>query len=182
MLDDCLVSLHDWFLGSIWKRFDKNFIWVIYIYDHHIFVPTYWLDGKSSGLVGVYLPCEHLWLIDCCLDIDVLIFLCFVRWLLSRMWVFRVQSLCPSAVSIESGRNLAMLFSVKNGYVDRFFFRMSFRSVFFVGLPMLWCKKLKVSLMVPSGRIALIRSSTCFPDGGVFSACGNLHILVAGSL
>ena len=85
-------------------------------------------------------------------------------------------------MGIESGRNLAMLFSVNNGHVDRLFFRMDFRSVFFVGLPMLQCKKLRVSLMVPSGRILLILGSTCCPDGGVFSACGNLHSLVAGSL
>ena len=85
-------------------------------------------------------------------------------------------------MGIESGRNLVMLFSVKNGHVDRLFFWMAFRSVFFVGLPMLRCKKLKVLLMVPSGRIVLIRGSTCCPDGGVFSACGNLHSLVASSL
>ena len=82
----------------------------------------------------------------------------------------------------ESVRNLAMLLSVKNGHVDRLFFRVVFRSVLFLGIPMLWCKKLRLSLMVPSGRIALIRGSTCCPDGGVFSACGNLHSLVTGSL
>ena len=81
---------------------------------------------------------------------------------------FHVRYRCPSAVGIESGRNLAMLFSVKNGHVYRLFFRMAFRSVLFVGIPMLRCKKLRVSLMFPSGIIALIRGSTCFPDGGVF--------------
>ena len=85
-------------------------------------------------------------------------------------------------MGIESGSNLAMLFSLKNGHVDRLFFWMEFRSVFFVGLPMLRCKKLRVSLMVPSGRIALIHGSTCCPHGGVFSACGNFHSFVAGSL
>ena len=85
-------------------------------------------------------------------------------------------------MGIKSGRNLAMLFSVKNGHIDKLFFQMAIRSVFFVGLPMLLCKKLKMSLMVPSGRIALICGSTCCPDGRVFSVCGNLHILVAGSL
>ena len=95
---------------------------------------------------------------------------------------FRVPSWCPSAVGIESGTNLAMLFSVNNGHMERLLFRMAFGRVVFVGLPMLRCKKLRVSLMVPSGRIALIRSSTCCPDGGVFSAFGNLHSFVAGSL
>ena len=83
-------------------------------------------------------------------------------------------------MGIESGRNVAMLFSMNNGHVDRLFFRMAFRSVLFVGLPMLQCKKLRLSLMVPYGRIALIRVSTCCPHGRVFSACGNLHRLVAG--
>ena len=36
--------------------------------------------------------------------------------------------------------------------------------------------------MVPYGRIALIHGSTCCPYGGVFSACGNLHSLLDGSL
>ena len=36
--------------------------------------------------------------------------------------------------------------------------------------------------MVPSGRIALICGSTYCTDVGVFSACGNLHSLVSGSL
>ena len=85
-------------------------------------------------------------------------------------------------MGIESGRNLAMLFSVKNGHVDILFFQMVFRSVFFVGLPMLQCNKLRVLIMVASGRIALISGSACCPDGGVFSACRNLHSLVAGSL
>ena len=85
-------------------------------------------------------------------------------------------------MGIESGRNLAMLFSVKNVHVKRLFFRIAFRSVVFVGLPMLRCKKLRVSLMVPYGRIALIRDSICCPNGGVFSVCGNLHSLVAVSL
>ena len=85
-------------------------------------------------------------------------------------------------MSIESGRNLKILFSVKYGHVDRLFFWMAFRSVFFFGLPMLRCRKLRVSLMVPYGRIALIRGSTCCPNGGVFSACGNIQSLVAGSL
>ena len=79
-------------------------------------------------------------------------------------------------------KNLAMLLSVKNGQIERLLFRMAFRRVVFVGLAMLRCKKLRVSLMVPSGRIELIRGCTCCPDGGVFSACGNLHSLVAGSL
>ena len=74
---------------------------------------------------------------------------------------FRVRYWRPSAVGIESGRNLVMLFSVKNGHVDILFFRMAFRSVFFVGLPMLRCKKLRVSIMVPSGSFALICGSTC---------------------
>ena len=85
-------------------------------------------------------------------------------------------------MGIESGRNLGMLFSMKNFHVERLFFRMVFRSVVFVGLPMLRYNKLRVSLMVPSGRILLIRGFTCCPDGGVFSACGNFHSLVAGSL
>ena len=85
-------------------------------------------------------------------------------------------------MGIESGRHLAMLFSVKNGHVEILFFLMAFRNVLFFGLPMLRCKKLRVSLMVLSGKIALIRGSTCCPYGGVFSACGNLHSLVAGSL
>ena len=85
-------------------------------------------------------------------------------------------------MGIESSRNVSILFSVKNGHVERLLFWMEFRSVVFFGLPMLPCKKLRVSLMVPSGRIALIRGSTCFPDGAVFSAFGNLYSLVAGSL
>ena len=97
------------------------------------------------------------------------------------MRFFRIWSWCPSAVGIESGRNLAMLFSVKNGHLDRLFFRMDFRSMFFVGLPILRCKKLSVSLMVPYGRTALVCGSTFCPDGGVFSACVNLHCFVAGS-
>ena len=85
-------------------------------------------------------------------------------------------------MGIESDRNLAMLFSVKNGYVEGLLFRMAVKSMVFVGLTMLRCKKLRVSLMVPSGRIAFIRGSTCCSDGGVFSACENLQSLVAGSL
>ena len=85
-------------------------------------------------------------------------------------------------MGIESGRNLAMLLSVKNGHVERILFSMLLRSVVFFGLPMLQCKKFRVSLMVPSVRSALTRGSTCFPDGGVFAACGNLHGLVSGSL
>ena len=85
-------------------------------------------------------------------------------------------------MGIESVRNLTMLFSVKNSHVEILFIRMVFRSVVFVGLPMLRCKEFRVSLMVPSGKIALIRGSTCFPDGGVFSACGKLYSLLAGSL
>ena len=85
-------------------------------------------------------------------------------------------------MGIESGRNLVLLFSVKNGHVERLFFWMAFRSMVFVGLPMLCCKKLRVSLMFPSGRIALIRGSTCCPDSRVFSACEKLHSLMAGSL
>ena len=98
------------------------------------------------------------------------------------MCIFLVRSWQPSAVGIESSRNLAMLFSAKNSHVDRLFYRMAFRSVLFVGLTMLRCKKLRVSLMVPSGKIALIRGSTCCPDSGVFSARGNLNSLVAGSM
>ena len=85
----------------------------------------------------------------------------FVRWLLIRMCVFRVWSWLPSDVGIESGRNLVMLFSANNGHVDRLFFRMAFKSVLFVGLPMLRCKKLRVSIMVPSGSFELICGSTC---------------------
>ena len=110
----------------------------------------------------------YIWLVDCCVDFDVPIFLCFVCWLLIIMHVFCVWSWCPSDVGIESGRNLVMLFSVNNGHVDRLFFRMTFRSVLFIGLPMIWCKKLRVSLMVPYGRIALIRGSTCCPSGEAF--------------
>ena len=90
-----LIRLHDWFLGSIWKRFDENSIWVICIYDHHIFVSAAWLDRKSSGLVGVYLPCGHLWLVDGCVDIDELIFCCFECWLLSKLRVFPCLILIP---------------------------------------------------------------------------------------
>ena len=168
MLDGFLENLKNLFLGSIWNRFDENYIWVICIYDHHIFVSPAWLDWKSSSLVGVYLPCGHLWLVDFCVDVDVLILL----FLYVDCWVecefFRVWYWCPSDVGIESGRNLVMLFSVNNGHVDRLFFRMAFRSVLFIGLPMIWCKKLRVSLMVPYGRIALIRGSACFPDGEAF--------------
>ena len=85
-------------------------------------------------------------------------------------------------MGIESGSNLAMLFSGNNGHVERLLFRMAFRSVVFVGLPMLRCKKLMVSLMIPSGRSSLIRGSNCCTDGGVFESCGNLHSLVAGYL
>ena len=95
---------------------------------------------------------------------------------------FRVPSWCPSAVGMEYSTNLVMLFSVNNGHMERLLFRMAFRSVVFVGLAMLRCKKLRVSLMVSSGRIALIHGSTCCPHGGVFSACGNFHSFVAGSL
>ena len=85
-------------------------------------------------------------------------------------------------MGIESGINLEMLFSVKNGHVEILFLRMAFRSVVFVGLIILRCKKLRVSLMVPSGRISLICGSTCCPDCGVVSACGKFHVLVDGSL
>ena len=71
-------------------------------------------------------------------------------------------------MSIESVRNLAMLFSFNNGHVERLFFRMAFRSVVFVGITILRCKNLRVSLMVQSGTIALIRGFTFYPDGGVF--------------
>ena len=94
----------------------------------------------------------------------------------------RVRSWFPSAVGIESGTNLEMLFSVNNGHMERLLFRMAFRSMVFIGLPILICKKLRVSLIIPSSRSALIRGSTCCTDGAVFSACGNLHSLVAGYL
>ena len=74
-------------------------------------------------------------------------------------------------MGIESGTNLVILFSVNNGHIERLFFRMAFRTVVFVVLPMLLCKKLRVSLMVSSGRIALICGSMCCHDGGVFSVC-----------
>ena len=85
-------------------------------------------------------------------------------------------------MGIESRRNLAMLLSVKKGHVERLVFLMAFRSVVFVGLTMLLCKKLRVSLIVPYGRITLIRYVTRCTSGGLVSSCGNLHSLVAGSL
>ena len=90
---------------------------------------------------------------------------------------FRVPSWCPSAVGMEYSTNLVMVFSVNNGHMERLLFRMAFGSVVFVGLPMLRCKKLRVSLMVTSGRSALIRGSACCTDGGMFLAWGNLHSL-----
>ena len=59
---------------------------------------------------------------------------------------------------------------------------MAFRSVVFVGLPMLLCKKLRVLIIFPSGRITLIHCVTCCTARGMVSSCGNLHSLVAGSL
>ena len=47
---------------------------------------------------------------------------------------------------------------------------------------MVLLKKLRVSLIVPSGRIALIRYVTCCTAGGMVSSSGNLHSLVAGFL
>ena len=85
-------------------------------------------------------------------------------------------------MGIEFGRNLAMLLSMKKGHVEISFFIMTFRSVVFVGLTMLLYKKLRVSLMVPYGKIALIRCVTRGTSGGLVSSCGNLHSLVAGSL
>ena len=85
-------------------------------------------------------------------------------------------------MGIEFGRNLAMLFSVKKGHDERIFLLTMFRSVVFFGIPMLLYKKLSVSLIVPSGRIALIRCITCGTSGGMVSSCVNLHSLVAGSL
>ena len=85
-------------------------------------------------------------------------------------------------MGIESGRNLAMLFYVNKVHIERLFFIMEFRSVVFVVLPILLCKKLRVSLIVSYGRIALIRCVTCCTAGGMVSSCGNLHSLVAGSL
>ena len=73
-------------------------------------------------------------------------------------------------------------FSLKKSHVERLFFLMAFRRVVFVGLHMLLCKKLRVSLIVPSGRIALIRCVTCGTAGGMVSSSVNLHSLVAGSL
>ena len=85
-------------------------------------------------------------------------------------------------MGIEFGRNFAMLFSVKKGHVERLFFLMAFRTVVFVGLPMLLYKELRVSLIVLSGRITLIRWGTCGTDCGLVSSCGNLHSLVACSI
>ena len=42
---------------------------------------------------------------------------CWVNWGFFCVWYW-----CPSAVGIESGRILAMLFSVKKGYIERLFF------------------------------------------------------------
>ena len=64
----------------------------------------------------------------------------------------------------------------------RLFFIMAFSSVVFVGLPMLLCKKFRVSIIVPSVRITLIRFITRFTAGGLVSSYGNLHSLVAISL
>ena len=75
-----------------------------------------------------------------------------------------------------------MLLSVNKGHVERLFFLIAFRSVVFVGIPMLICNKLRVLLIVPSGRIALIHFVTCGAACGLVSSCGNLHSLVAGSL
>ena len=85
-------------------------------------------------------------------------------------------------MGIEFGRNLAMLLSVKKFHVERLFFLVAFRSVVFVGLHMLICKKLRVSIIVPYGSIALIRFVTRGIIGGLVSSCGNLHSLVACSL
>ena len=62
------------------------------------------------------------------------------------------------------------------------YFLMAFRSVVFVGLPMLPCKKLRVLLIFTFGKIALICYVTCGTACGLFSSCRNLHRLVAGSL
>ena len=64
-------------------------------------------------------------------------------------------------MGIEFGRNLAMLLSVKKGHVERLFFLMALRSVVFVGISMLLCKKLRVLLIVPYGRIILIHCVAC---------------------
>ena len=85
-------------------------------------------------------------------------------------------------MGIEFGINLAILLSVKKGQVERLFFLMEFRSGVFVGIPMLLCNKVRVLLIFPYGRIALIRCVTRGTDCGLVSSCGNLHILVAGSL
>ena len=85
-------------------------------------------------------------------------------------------------MGIEFGRNLAILLSVKKGHVEGLFFLMALRSVVFVGIPMLLCKKLRVLLIVPSGRIVLICCVTQGTACGMVSSCGNLYSLVAGSM
>ena len=85
-------------------------------------------------------------------------------------------------MGIESGRNLEMLIYVKKGHVERLIFLMAFRSVVFFGRLMLLCKKFRVLLMVPSGRIALICCVTRDIAGGLVSSYRNLHSLVDASL
>ena len=59
-------------------------------------------------------------------------------------------------MGVEWGRNLRTLLSVMNGQVDILLFLMSFISVLVVGLAMERCRKVRVSLMVSSGRTELI--------------------------
>ena len=95
---------------------------------------------------------------------------------------FLVLSWQPSAVGTEWGKNLRMLLSVTNVHVGRLLLPMTFRSVLFLRLPMDICRKLRVSLMVQSGRTALICGSSFGMDVWGLDALGNIHILVAGPL
>ena len=84
-------------------------------------------------------------------------------------------------MGIESGRNLVMLFSVKKVHVEGFFsYGVQERGLCWTSHA--YMKKLRVSLIVPSGRIAFICCVTCVTAGGRVSSCGNLHSLVSVSL
>ena len=85
-------------------------------------------------------------------------------------------------MGIEWGRNLRKLLSIINGHVDKLLFPVAFRSVLVVGITINWCRKVRVSLMVPSGVNAFICGSPFGMYGWCLDALGNLHILVVGSL
>ena len=100
----------------------------------------------------------------------------------SILGIFLVLSWWPISVGIEWVRHFWMLLSFMNLHVDRLLFPMAFIGVLVVGLTIDWCRKVRVSFMVPYGRTAFIFGSPFGMHGWGLGALVDLHSLVAVSL